>query len=292
MVRSPARRLVAASLVLLAYPTPARADLFGADVPVLVNLLANSFTEIQTLTEALQTARSTYEETRRLSSFAAEAAAEFKEFQQLGARVFSGDVTAALDSSFPDLAYFRAAAASGGDDWFQNQGELSRMVRVCISQGRCTEVQGALSVKETQSTISATFGTAPPGDVEARIMDQQAALALSSAQAQMGRDEVLRLTARALMDECTSAKDLAACQAAGNVAQIAALEQSAAIADQLAQANTLQATQLAHDSAERKREQRGTQQQQLFVKQAVDFFSPAPLPMDVGQGFDPKLEGK
>lgn len=293
MVRSAPRQLLAAGLVasLVVYPTPARADLFGADVPVLVQLVSNSFSQLQVLNEGLSTARSAYEETRRLTSYAAEAAAEFQEFQQLGARVFSGDVTAALDATFPDLAYFRAAAASGGHDLFQSRGELSQMVRVCVAQGRCTEVQGALSLQQATRNISATFGTSPAGDIEGHIMDQQAALALASAQAQMGRDEVLRLTARALMERCTSAKDLSACQAAGSVAQIAALEQSAAIADQLAQANTLQATQLAHESAARKREQRGAQQREEFLEQAVDLFAPAPPPVEVQQGFDMQREG-
>ncbi|WNZ66222.1 hypothetical protein QEG98_42140 (plasmid) [Myxococcus sp. MxC21-1] len=261
-------------------------------MPLLVQLVSNSFVQVNQVTESLQMARSVYQETQRLTSYAAEAAAEFDEFQRLGARAFTGDVGAALDSAFPDLGYIRRQAASDGAGMFRNERNLSRTVRFCLSSGNCAEVQEVQSLRDVTRSISAAFGTSPAGDVETRVMDEQAALAIVSAESQMARNEVLRLQAAELMKRCTEAKDLSACQAAASVAEIAALEQSAAIADQLAQANTLQATELAHQAAERRRQETAAQQREEFLRHAVESFTPMPPAIRLDEGFDMQKEAR
>ncbi|RKG67819.1 hypothetical protein, partial [Corallococcus terminator] len=94
-----AAKALAVPLILLTatYPMPARADFFGGDLPLLTTLVAQSFEQVATLTETLSTLRESYDEAKRLASYAAEARDEFREVQSVGAKVFSGDVLAALD---------------------------------------------------------------------------------------------------------------------------------------------------------------------------------------------------
>jgi len=280
------------ALTLVGIPLPARADIFGADVPVLVNLLANSFQELHTLQEGIKTARETYDETKRLAGYAQEAAQAFKGFQKSkGAALFSDNINAALDSAFPDLAYFRAEAARTGP-WAQANGELGRLVRLCLSggSGSCIQVQEALTLQSARASVSATFGTASPKDLQARILDDQAAVSLSMSSAQAGRSALARAKAEELMRQCTLGGNLAACQAAAAAAEIAGLEQSADIADHLAQANTLQAMQLAERNGARKQEQADAQARHHFLESAAKTFGAGP-PSVKTEGFNLFEEG-
>ena len=281
-------KALALPLVLLTagYPLPARADFFGGDLPLLTTLVAQSFEQVATLMETLSTLRQSYDEAKKLASYAAEARDEFREVQSVGAKVFSGDVMSALDSTFPDLAYLRSEAAAGGEAWFHSNGEIAQTVRLCLSQGTCAEVQAAQTLASARAALENTYGAAAASDVKSRVADEQAAVALSASQGQVGRNEVLRLTARELMRKCTGGRDLSACQAAAAAAEIANLEQSAAISDQLAQGNTLQALQLAAHTEEQKRALQALHQREAVLKHAADLFAPAPPPVLTDKGFD------
>jgi hypothetical protein len=277
--------VVPMALLAAIVPRPARADFFGGDLPLLTTLIAQSFEQVATLTETLATLRQSYDEAKRLASYAAEARDEFREVQALGAQVFSGDVAAALDSTFPDLAYLRGEAARGGEGWFHSNGELASTVRMCLASGQCAQVQAVQSFSRARAAIDNTYGAASLSDVRSRVADEQAAVALTAAQAQLGRNEVTRLAARNLMAKCTGGKDLSACQAAAAAAEIAQLEQTAALSDQVAQSNTLQAMELAARTAEEKQRLQAAHQREAVLKHAVDLVSGG-APTITTQGFN------
>ncbi|RKG66276.1 hypothetical protein, partial [Corallococcus terminator] len=182
--------------------------------------------------------------------------------------------------------YLRNEAAAGGEAWFHSNGELAQTVRLCLSAGQCAEVQAAQTLASARAALENTYGAAAASDVRSRVADEQAAVTLVAAQGQVGRNEVLRITARELMRKCTSGRDLSACQAAAAAAEIANLEQQAAISDQLAQGNTLQALELAARTEEQKRALQSIHQREAVIQHAADLFAPTAPAVLTDKGFN------
>ncbi len=262
------------SALLVLAPRPARADLLGADVPLLVELVANSFAELESLRQSLATARATYDETKELASYAHDAASAYRSFKDSGGHLFDANVTAALETAFPDLAYLRAEAQQPGP-WGAGRGQLQRLVRLCLTtKGQCREVEQAMSLAQTREAISATFGTVPDEDVRGRLAREHVAVALTAASGQAGRSIASRQRAEELMAQCTRGVSIEACQAAAAAADIAQLQQGADIADQLAQNTTLQALEVADRDAERQRVAREDAARQELLHHAADAYAP------------------
>jgi len=252
----------ASALIVALVAAPAFADLWGADLGPLSTLVSQAATQIAQIADTLSTLRKTYDEAKRVAGYADDAVKSFKAFQKSGAEMFRDGADSALDRAFPDLAYFRSEASRTGP-WAQGTGELQLMVSYCVRGGLtgpgCTQVQEALTLKQARSALSATFGTTPPvaGAVEIRAMDHEAAMGMATSSAQVGRDAIARQQAKGLMERCTGGTDddsIAACQAAANAASILGVEQGADVADQLAEANRLQAVRVAQENGKRKRE--------------------------------------
>src|SRR5690349_20825566 len=182
----------AATVALFLWPASARADLVGADVPVLSGILVQATQTVMSVNESLRTARESYEEFRRLAGYADEASRAYQEFSQLNARMFSGDLQGAFDSAFPELAAIRADAErlSSGGRWAQGTGELRRLVHVCLQVGQCAEVRAALSFQQTREALSAMFGTAPEALRGLRAADDEAAVSIAASTAQEGRGAI------------------------------------------------------------------------------------------------------
>ncbi len=256
--------VLAGVLVFWAGLRQARADFWGGDIPLLTAILTNTSQQLTKVGETLGTLKSTYVETRRLAAYADDAVKTFNAFRSYSLALFKQDVTQALETSFPELGYFRQQA-SGTGPWAQGTGELQRLVTYCLrallsgekSGTGCAELQETLSLQQARNAITSTFGNVPPvaGSVEVRAVDHEAAVALAASSADLGRNKVTRLNARALLAQCTSeGADSESCQAAAHAAQIEQLRQTAFVGDQLAESNRLQAMQLLQENARRKRE--------------------------------------
>jgi hypothetical protein len=286
-MQTPARKhqLLALFLAVLiaTYPTTARADLFGADIPILTQLGLTAIENLRKVQEQLHTMKATYDETKRLASYAAEARETFKEFQAKGVRMFSDDVRGALDQAFPEVSYFRGEATRGGP-WVGANGEYRRMLHSCAGGGGgCIEIQEAASLEDTRRNISATFGTAAANDLQSRVLDEQSALGFAAADSQQGRSQITRQQAAELMRMCSVGKDITACQMAAQLAQIENLNQNTRIADQIAEGNKMQAMGLAAQAAERKAALEQARQREELLRRAVDAFDPAPLQIQYGE---------
>ncbi len=264
---------------------PAAADIAGADIPILLDLLVNSFTEIEQLRQQVRVARQTYEETKALVGYAQDAHRAFESYQKYSGEMFGADLLATLDRSFPDLAYFHNEIQTGG---ILNAGEnpvLRQKMVYCAGRrfagSDCVEVHRAVTLGEARDAIATAFGTAPDGPmgVEARVADQEAAVALASGSAQMGRNQVNRANARSLLALCTagtSEENIAACQAAAHTAELLQLEQQTLISDQLVEANRLQAVRVLQENAARKRELEEARQRREMVLEASELLGAKP----------------
>jgi hypothetical protein len=104
----------------------AHADLWSADIPLLSSILGNGISTLNAINEQIATLRKTYDEARRLASYADDAYRTFKHFREYTADMFNADATAAPDAALPELSSFRREA-SGTGPWAQGTGELQRV---------------------------------------------------------------------------------------------------------------------------------------------------------------------
>ncbi len=291
-------RISATALVLVLMLTvgvrPARADLYGADVPVLLDLLINSFAELDNLRQQIKVARETYEETKALVGYANDAKRAFESYQKYSGEMFGQELLTTLDRSFPDLAYFHNEIQNGGLMAAGENPALRQRVVYCVGQRlegtECAEVYRALTLEETRDAIHTAFGTAPEGavGVETRVADQEAAVAIAAGSAQMGRNQIERTNAKDLLSLCTSGtseENIAACQAAAYTAEIRQLEQGAYLSDQMVEANRLQAIRILQENAKRKRELEEAKQRREAVIDAADTLGAKPVEIH-SDGFD------
>lgn len=253
--RSIATTTVVAALAIALTAQTARADVFGADLPLLTTLLTNSFREIAELQSALQTAQRTYEETRRVAGYAQEAYEAFQAFRNLNGEQILGSFQAAMDQAFPEIGYFRQQA-SGTGPWAHSTGELQRMVTMCLSGpgGSCVQAQEALRTEDVRDSLALTFGT--PLSLDTNAADFEAAQGIASAHAQEQRNVAVRGISQDLLRACVdgASASAVACQAAANTASVHELVKLSEISDQISEQTRLQAVQVALKSAERKRE--------------------------------------
>src|SRR5687767_7853484 len=140
-MRTPRLTLVVSAISAVLIPTSARADMFGADIPVLSGILVQATDTVVKINEQIRTAKQSYEEIRRVAGYADEAAQAFKDFSNLNSKLFGGDLGGMLDQAFPDLSSIRAEAsrAGGGGRWADGTGELRSLVSVCLTSGHCSQ---------------------------------------------------------------------------------------------------------------------------------------------------------
>lgn len=281
---------LALALCLALLPTPARADVFGADIPVLGAILVQAAQTAATVTQTLTTLRESYEEARRLAGYADDAYRTFQAFQDYNAELFARDLVTSLEAAYPDVAYFRREASHAGP-WARGSGELQRLVTLCLSgpAGSCARYQEALSLQQTRRALAETFGIAPEGAYDLAAVDHESAVALAAGSAQEGRSARARQVSDALMRECASlgasGRSSAACQAAGAAAQVEQLKVSADIAEQVAAGNRLQVLQLQLQGAQRKRELAEAEERRHLLLDGIEQASRRP-PRVQTEGFD------
>jgi len=270
------------ALLCLVAAQTARADPFGGDIPILTGILVQATDQVTRMSETLATLRSTYEDARRVAGYADDAYQAFNEFQHFNAQLFGQDLTRHLETAFPDIGYFRRQA-SGAGPWAKGSGELQRLITLCLTGGTagCTQVQETLSLQQARDALTSTFGTAPDEAYDLKAIDHEAAVALSSSSAQQGRSAQAREVSKRLLSQCgvdsagnvtSKSKDprvLAQCQAAAASAQIVALQQTADLADQVAQSNRLHALQLEQKNQDRKRELYEAAERRFFLLESA-----------------------
>jgi hypothetical protein len=260
----------------------AHADLFGGDVPLLSAIVTNTAQQLNKLQDTLSTLRKTYEDAKRVASYADDAYQAYRHFSQYSAGMFRDELTRSFESAYPDLAYFLREASSGPQ--IDGSGSLGRLLSYCVSANtgsQCIELQQALSLQQARNNIATLFGPAPAvaGYAEMKSIDDEAGLAVAASASQTGRDQIARAQAQSLREQCTGNTDddsLAACQAAGSLAQIQVLKQSTELTDQVAESNRLQALRLAQENAKRKREIAESIERREIILEGANNMTPRP----------------
>ena len=276
----------------------AYADFWGGDIPLLTSLVATTAEQLQKASDTLDTLRKTYDSAKRVAGYAEEGYQAYQHFTHYSAQRFGEDALGALDTAFPDISYFRREASRTGA-WAQSTGELQSLITFCFSgltkgtKGTCIELQKALTLRQAREAIQGTFGIAPPvaGSIETRAIDHEASVAMASSASQFERNKLARSEADGLLEQCRDGEgNLAACQAAAGTAQIRQLRASADIADQLAEANRLQAVELSQQNARLKRELNEAAERRQLVLEGTEALGEKPVKMRT-DGFEFFTEG-
>src|SRR5712692_5430612 len=123
---------VAGLLVFCLGLQAAWADFFGGDLPLLTAIVTNTSAQLTKLGETLSTLRKSYEDAKRVASYADDAYQAYQHFSQYSAQMFRDDVTRSFESAYPDIAYFRREASRGPQ--IDGSGGLGRMLNYCLSR--------------------------------------------------------------------------------------------------------------------------------------------------------------
>jgi hypothetical protein len=260
-MRSSLRPLVGAVFLLVLQPGAAHASMFGEENISLAALVVQASEQVTALQQQLQIATQTYNETRKYVGMLADAKQAFTDIQSFGTAILSKP-DEAFANLMPDAAYLRYQLTSP-QNWAQGTGELQARVRMCFATGAgpdaCAEFYQAVKAEQAKRAMQQTFGVGPKGQAGEAIdvVDTEAARAIADSTAAAGDSAKRIAQARALRERCqrdTGPDGIAACQALAAEAAFVQLEETAALNQQMAEANRLKALELAEKNGQRKRE--------------------------------------
>ncbi|WP_242343630.1 hypothetical protein [Anaeromyxobacter terrae] len=222
----------------------AYADLFGADVPILTNILTTSLQQLDTATKTFETLGKAYQETKRLASYAADAREAYEEI-----RAFSGERLAnsglnALHRAYPEISFFQGEAQYGYRSWGQGYGGFSPELQRCLQDITRDAVRGAggtsASCDQWRRTVTAqkldqdlrrTFGDLPQGRPDLDLVRAEDIAREQRYQAEMVKKAAVETQVydpeNGMLQKCLTARDPVVCQTLAAQAQIQAFEQQA-----------------------------------------------------------------
>lgn len=275
----PTRSSVLATLMLataLLRPGVARASLFGEENGPLTTLVAQGVAQLVQAGQTFEQLKQSYEEARKYAGMAQDAIEGFQQFASYANSVYQNPESA-LRSAMPDAeALMRDLQTPQA--WGRGTGELQRLVRVCLSGGGdCASFREAVTARQARDSISQTFGTSPVQRDDLETIDIEAGRAISSGMSVAAKSTLAGEQARALMEKCMSGtgnEAVAACQAAANVGQLMAVEQTATLNEQMAESNRLKALELADKNADKKRALAQQLERQRLLEAGVPEMAP------------------
>lgn len=272
------KRASTAAVVIVVFglsPGVARASLFGEENGPLTALVAQGAAQLVQAAETFAQLKQMYDETRKYVGMAEDAVNGFKEFSAFTDSVFRNPENA-LRSVMPEATtlYDELRAPQ---QWGRGTGELQRLVKVCLGGGDCVAFREAVSARQARDSISQTFGTVPVRRADIETVDLEAGRAISQGMSVASQSTLAGAQARALMEKCmggTTNDAVLACQAAANLGQLMQVEQTAALNEQVAESNRLQALELAQKNAEAKRRVHEVLERQKMLEAGAQDMAP------------------
>ncbi len=233
----------------------AYADLFGADVPILTNILTTALQQLDTANKTFETLGKAYRETKRLASYAGDAKEAFDEIQSFSSGRARNSGIRALYRAYPELSFLQGETQYGYRTWGQSYGGLSPELQRCLQditrdsmraagaggssggtrlagvESACDEWQRTVTAQKLDQDLRRTFGDVPQSrpdlaavraeDIARERRYQAELLKKASVEAQVydAKDGMLQ--------KCLTARDPVVCQTLAAQAQIQAFEQQA-----------------------------------------------------------------
>jgi hypothetical protein len=211
--------VVAASIlgVRAAYATPAGDVLLADLLATSMKSLAQGAETLRNMQAQLDTARDTYEETKRYATLAHEAVETTKSFRTFSANRFGTAFTEDLRTAFPDVGYFSNEVASRGNLGRSYAG-LDHALTYCLAdyvqnKDACARLKSAAESDKLAAMVKATFGTerAAPArtkdEAQRRLIEDQLDQILTEAERERQLYEKLTTQLCELRSRCNNQYD-------------------------------------------------------------------------------------
>ena len=238
---------------------------------ILANLLANGIQELNVARQQLQTLKSAYDETKRISQVAHEAVSLAQSFQRFSVARFGQRFQNDITWMYPDVGVIRrdvlGASGMGSSSWATSTGAVSSSVQYCLpgapgSGTACTQLRQGLGTSQVLAALSGTFGKPPANpsttrEKQAVVVDAEVGAALKSSHDQEERAKKVKLEVDELLKRCdqiTPGTNQTECQQASQRAQVRLLQEQNETNVRLAEQSRLQALAIEQRNADLKRE--------------------------------------
>jgi hypothetical protein len=232
----------------------AYADLFGADVPILTNILTTALQQLDTASKTFETLGKAYRETKKLASYAGDAKEAFDEIQSFSGNRLQNSGLRALYRAYPEISFFQGESQYGFRSWGQGYGGLSPELQLCLQEmtrdavgssgaggagaarvsggtSACDQWRRAVTAQKLDQDLRHAFGDLPQSRPELALVRAE-----DVAREQRYQAEVLKKAAvekqvydpkEGMLQKCLTARDPVVCQTLAAQAQIQAFEQQA-----------------------------------------------------------------
>jgi len=234
----------------------AYADLFGADVPILTNILTTSLQQLDTASKTFETLGKAYRETKRLASYAADAKEAFNEIQSFSSNRLGNSGLRALYRAYPEISFLQGESQYGYRSWGQGYGGFSPELQRCLQditrdtirsdggsgtsagsvpvtgvESSCDQWQRTVTGQRLDQDLRRTFGDLPQSRPELGAIRAE-----DIAREQRYQAEFLKKAAvekqvydpqNGMLQKCLTARDPVVCQTLAAQAQIQTFEQQA-----------------------------------------------------------------
>jgi len=233
----------------------AYADLYGADLPILTNILSTALKQLDTASRTFETLGNAYRETKRIATYAADAREAFAEIQSFSGSRLANSGVQAIYRAYPEVSFLQAEAQFGYRTWGQSYGGLSPELQRCLQDitrdtvrttgaGTSTPAAGASgkssACEQWQRTVTAqkldqdlrrTFGDLPQGRPELAAVRADDVAHEQRYQAELVKkasvEKQVYDSQNGMLRKCLTARDPVVCQTLAAQAQIQAFEQQA-----------------------------------------------------------------
>ena len=229
-------------------------DLYGADLPILTNILTTALKQLDAASKTFETLGNAYRETKRLATYAADAKEAFDEIRSFSADRLANSGLQALYHAYPEVSFLQGEAQYGYRSWGQGYGGLSPELQRCLQDitrdavrsaggtsagvvpvtggvSACDQWRRTATAQKLDQDLRRTFGDLPQSRPELATVRAE-----DIAREQRYQGELVKKAAvekqvydpqNGMLQKCLSARDPVVCQTLAAQAQIQTFEQQA-----------------------------------------------------------------
>ena len=229
----------------------AYADLFGADLPILTDILSTALKQLDTATKTFDTLGNAYRETKKIAAYAADAKAAFDEIQSFSSGRLANSGVQAIYRAYPEVSFLQGEAQYGYRSWGQSYGGLSPELQRCLQDitketvrastagvtpvagggSACDQWQRAATAQKLDQDLKRTFGDVPQGHPELALVRADDVAHEQRYQAELLKkasvEKQVYDAQSGMLQKCLTARDPVVCQTLAAQAQIQSFEQQA-----------------------------------------------------------------
>ncbi|WP_242392166.1 hypothetical protein [Anaeromyxobacter oryzisoli] len=233
----------------------AYADLFGADLPILTEILSTALKQLDTASKTFETLGNAYRETKKIATYAADAKAAFDEIQSFSGSRLANSGLQAIYRAYPEVSFLQGEAQYGYRSWGQSYGGLSPELQRCLqditrdtvraagsgtnagvapvagSGSACDQWQRTVTAQKLDQDLRRTFGDLPQGRPELALVRADDIAREQRYQAELLKkasvEKQVYDSKDGMLQKCLTAHDPVVCQTLAAQAQIQTFEQQA-----------------------------------------------------------------